>query len=76
MTTNPIPGLCRVWTRLKDPARPYWTKMTYAPRDYHGCLRIKQSYERRFTDREYLITADHDICQPLARPEWDGPAFA
>ena len=65
-TVNPIPGLCRVWTRFKDPARPYWTKMTYAPRDYHGCLVIKQAYEARWPDREYLITADHDIMQPLA----------
>ena len=62
-----IPGLCRVWVRLKDPANPYWSRMTYAPRSYWDCLRIKQKYEMRFTDREYLITADHDLCQPLVQ---------
>ena len=67
-TTNPIPGMCRVWHR--NPAvGPYWTKMTYCPRDYHGCLRIKQAYEVRFPGHEYLITADHDIMQPLAQRE-------
>ena len=63
--TNLIPGMCRVWTRV--PAiDPYWVKMTYAPRDYHGCVRLKQAYQARFPEREYLITADHDLCQPLA----------
>jgi len=63
-----IPGDCRVWTRLKNnPANPYWVKMTYGPRDYAACLRIKQAYESRFDDREYVITVDHDIWQPLAK---------
>ena len=62
-----IPGLCRVWTRYKDsPADPYWVKMTYAPRDYRGCLVLKQLYEIRYPNREYLITADSDLLQPLA----------
>jgi len=60
-----IPGLCRVWTRIPS-IDPYWVKMTYAPRDYRGCALIKQKYERRFPDREYLITADSDLLQPLA----------
>ncbi len=63
-----IPGLCRVWTRLKDNrCDPYWVKMTYAPRDYAGCLRIKQAYEARFLNREYVITVDSDLYQPLAQ---------
>ncbi len=60
-----IPGMCRVWTRNPS-VDPYWVKMTYAARDYAGCLRIKQAYEHRFPEREYLITEDFDICQPLA----------
>ena len=64
-----IPGMCRVWTRVPS-IDPYWVKMTYSPRDYAGCLLIKQSYERRFPEREYLITADSDLFQPLVK----GPA--
>jgi len=41
--------------------------MTYAPRDYAGCLRIKQAYEARFLNREYVITVDSDLYQPLAQ---------
>jgi len=64
-----IPGLCRVWTRVPA-VDPYWVKMSYHARSYAGCLKIKQAYERRFPDREYIITADFDILQPLAA----GPA--
>ena len=67
-----IPGLCRVWTRVPA-VSPYWTNMSYAGRDYRGCLRIVQAYRARYPDREYLITADHDICQPLAS---DSPTAA
>jgi|TARA_B100001094_G_scaffold301093_1_gene327108 hypothetical protein len=39
--------------------------MTYAARDYYGCVRIKQAYQRRFGDEfTYVITADHDLCRP------------
>ena len=65
-----IPGLCRIWTRYKDdPSNPYWVKMTYAPRSYRDCLVIKQLYEVRYPAREYLITADSDLMQPLAKRE-------
>ena len=62
--SNTISGLCRIWCRRTD-TDPYWQAMTYAARDYHGCVRIKQAYERRFGDEfTYVITADHDLCRP------------
>ena len=62
-----IPGLCRIWTRYHAADDPYWVTMSYAARDYRGCLRIVQTYRERYPEREYLITADSDLCQPLAR---------
>ena len=63
-----IPGLCRIWTRVPS-VSPYWTKMTYAPRDYRGCLHIVKAYRARWPEREYRITADFDNLQPLAQRE-------
>jgi len=62
--SHTIPGLCRVWCR-RTSSDPYWTVMTYAARDYYGCLRIKQAYERRFGDEfTYVITGDSEFYRP------------
>lgn len=60
-----IAGLCRVYARKHND--PYWIKMPYAPRGYHECEDLVAFYEEEWGNLyDYVITADHDLCQPKA----------
>ncbi len=59
-----IQGMCRIWARK---ANGYWQPMSYAARGYTDCERLVEDYEERFGSLyQYAITADSDLCRPLA----------
>ncbi len=60
-----VPGLCRVWTRLRS--QPYWTKTSFAPRGFTDCVRLIEDFQDKFGNLyDYEITADLDVCRPAS----------
>ena len=63
-----IAGMCKIWARrLTGDTKQYWFAMPYAPRGYSECVTLVEYYEGEWPNAyEYCITADSNLCRPLA----------
>ena len=62
-----IAGMTRIWCKPQRGENAHWFPMAYAPRGYSENAQLVDIYERDFPNAYYyLITADSDLCRPLA----------
>ena len=61
-----IPGETIIWCKQRTP-NSYWSKMPYAPRSYSENEALIDYYQGEWGNLySYKITANLDICRPLA----------
>ena len=61
-----ITGLTRIWCKNRAPGS-YWTKLPHAARSWSENESLIDYYRTQWAGHyTYKITADSDLCQPLA----------